>query len=114
MGKKLDLTGQKFTSLTVEYEADSVPGSRIKWLCVCDCGKHRVVAGDKLKSGRVISCGCHKLTSDGDSINHSRYNLYCTAYGKGSNKGAITQRIQRTIIMGNVELLSVKSGIIHI
>ncbi len=33
---------------------------RIKWLCLCDCGKVVEVAGGHLKNGHTTSCGCKK------------------------------------------------------
>lgn len=29
-----------------------------KWLCLCDCGKERIVASGLLMTGRIKSCGC--------------------------------------------------------
>ena len=28
------------------------------WLCKCECGRFKVVSGDKLRSGNTKSCGC--------------------------------------------------------
>ena len=30
------------------------------WLCLCDCGKEKVVVSDNLSSGKSNSCGCLK------------------------------------------------------
>jgi hypothetical protein len=50
--KKINLIGIKFTRLEVIEEAKS------KWLCRCDCGTNKIVTTNKLRSGRVKSCGC--------------------------------------------------------
>lgn len=58
-----NLAGQRFGQLTVT--------NRIKgetYLCLCDCGKEKVVRGCHLKGGRVKSCGCartkHGMSED--------------------------------------------------
>jgi hypothetical protein len=38
-----------------------------KWYCVCDCGNKSLVFKHMLKSGKTISCGCHRKTC---SITH--------------------------------------------
>lgn len=57
-----DLTGQRFTYLTVLYRAKdyvSPSGSKkLQWHCRCDCGKELDVIGDNLKRGMTRSCGC--------------------------------------------------------
>lgn len=62
-GKIKDYTGHRFGRLLVVQYAGSVPqggknhtGSA--WLCVCDCGKERVVRRKCLTSGNTRSCGC--------------------------------------------------------
>ncbi len=59
MGKALDLTGEKYGSLTVisKTEKRSKRGTVI-WLCKCDCGKDKEVEGSLLKRGEIKSCGC--------------------------------------------------------
>lgn len=53
----IDLTGQKFSRLTVLRE-DGHIGDRIVWECKCDCGNITRVDGRHLKSGSTQSCGC--------------------------------------------------------
>lgn len=31
---------------------------KITWNCVCECGNHKNIVGDAIKSGRTMSCGC--------------------------------------------------------
>lgn len=52
MGKKLDLTGQRFGRLIV------VESMKTRWKCLCDCGNETFVDGGHLKSGHTQSCGC--------------------------------------------------------
>lgn len=37
------------------------------WYCVCDCGNHRHVAGNQLRIGRTLSCGCMKSGKPNDT-----------------------------------------------
>jgi hypothetical protein len=59
----IDLTGKRFGRWTV---LAIHPGRRryrtnttLLWICRCDCGTERAVAGHSLRSGRTASCGCH-------------------------------------------------------
>ena len=53
---KMDLTGQRYGSLTVISPAENV-GGRTAWLCRCDCGRETVVRAGNLTSGKVACCG---------------------------------------------------------
>lgn len=67
----IDLTGQKFSRLTVLRE-DGHIGNRIAWECKCDCGNITRVDGGHLKSGSIQSCGCIRDELAGE--NHPNYN----------------------------------------
>lgn len=57
-----DLTGRKFTRLTVMKRAENKVGkdgrSRVMWECKCDCGKTVAVDSANLTCGKTMSCGC--------------------------------------------------------
>lgn len=57
--KKLDLTGQRFGSLTVLCPAENI-GTRTAWRCRCDCGRVVDVRTRCLRGGYAKSCGCLK------------------------------------------------------
>ena len=58
--RRLDLTGQRFSSLIAEeYDA-----SKKKWRCKCDCGNICYVTSGHLRSGNVISCGCKYMSKN--------------------------------------------------
>jgi len=59
MAKIQDLTGKKFNRLTVITRADNTSSGMTCWVCKCDCGKQKIVAGKHLKSGKIKSCGCY-------------------------------------------------------
>ena len=60
MGKRIDLTGQRFGRLVVEGFAYADKCRRSMWKCRCDCGKEKIVAMQPLRDGRIKSCGCEK------------------------------------------------------
>lgn len=53
--------GQKYGRLTVIREFDVLNRNR-RFLCRCDCGVEKPVAGHNLRSGDTVSCGCHART----------------------------------------------------
>ena len=57
MGGRLDLTGQRFGSLTVLRPAENIR-DRTAWVCRCDCGRETVVRTSCLRRGHTKSCGC--------------------------------------------------------
>lgn len=59
MPKLDDLTGKSFGRLVVLHRMPKSHGnSNTRWLCLCECGTERVVAGSSLRSGDTYSCGC--------------------------------------------------------
>lgn len=71
-----NIIGERFGKLVVK-KLDSTRGvgskkaKRSFWLCVCDCGKERIVSRDGLKGNRKIrSCGCNRL---GNAPNNKCY-----------------------------------------
>lgn len=60
MGKRIDLTGQKFGRLTVmePYGVNS-SGNQL-WKCKCDCGNDYITESYHLRKGLTVSCGCYR------------------------------------------------------
>lgn len=73
MGKRLELTGQRFGRLVVESFYD-IQNRNTRWLCKCDCGNEIIVVGKALKYGDVKSCGC--LRNEMTSKRSKKYNTY--------------------------------------
>jgi len=59
MAVAVDETGKRYGRLTV-LERSHVRDYRraATWLCACDCGGYKSVAGITLRQGLVTSCGC--------------------------------------------------------
>lgn len=57
----IDLKGLRSGRLVVQQHLRNVrykDGSRVFWLCRCDCGNETEARGDALRAGRTRSCGC--------------------------------------------------------
>lgn len=70
-----DLTGIKFTNLTVlgKVEGKQIEGCSV-WRCKCDCGKEIEVGRKVLVVGRKKSCGCQRYKQ--------RVSIHCIKCGK--------------------------------
>lgn len=53
-----NLIGQRFGRLLVLSLDESSRWRNIKWLCLCDCGNHPIIARSGLTTGKTKSCGC--------------------------------------------------------
>jgi hypothetical protein len=53
----IDLTGNKYSRLTVVKFVEIKYGQPY-WLCKCECGNEKNIAGNSLKSNKTKSCGC--------------------------------------------------------
>lgn len=61
MSAKIDRTGIRYGRLLVIEEAPKT-GTKIKWLCRCDCGTEKTITASNLETGHSLSCGC--ITSE--------------------------------------------------
>lgn len=52
-----DETGKKYGKLTVQSFAYA-KNSKAYWNCLCECGTLKVICGNHLRTGKIISCGC--------------------------------------------------------
>ena len=63
---RIDEIGNTYGLLTVIEYAGSTPKQDALWLCKCQCGNTKIVAGRDLRNGHTSSCGC--LISKGESL----------------------------------------------
>lgn len=64
---KIAIIGQRFGRLTVIEESDERTScGEVKYLCLCDCGNTKVVAGTSLRYGKTRSCGCLLSQASGE------------------------------------------------
>lgn len=77
MGRKLDLTGQRFGRLEVIKFAYSDKKGR-RWECKCDCGGTSYVVTGQLRSGGTCSCGnCLQRINNALDLQKEHKKLYC-------------------------------------
>lgn len=71
-----EMTGKRINKLIVIRKHGYNKSGQATWLCKCDCGSTSIVDGNRLRTGRVKSCGCTK------GINHrmSNHPLYGVWY----------------------------------
>lgn len=93
-----DLTGKKFNYLTVLTKSTKKQGNNWKWICQCDCGKIKEVAGGDLIKGNIKSCGCKKseLISQNNTI---------SMVGKKFGKLTVLQEISERASDGSIKYL---------
>lgn len=56
-----NLIGQKFGRLTIKALANFNKHHQRRVLCLCECGKEKIVLVNKLKTEQTNSCGCLRL-----------------------------------------------------
>ena len=57
MNKRIELTGQRFGTLTViEYSPRNNDRHRTHYICECDCGRKLLVRSDNLRKGKSRQC----------------------------------------------------------
>ncbi len=66
MPVSIDLTGKRFNRWTV-LRFMAVESGKSRWLCRCDCGAERKVAGTMLTRNRSKSCGCWRAEAMGNT-----------------------------------------------
>jgi len=58
MGKLIDEMGNRYGRLVIIERSGNNKFNCAEWLCRCDCGNEKVIAGVNLRRGRTKSCGC--------------------------------------------------------
>jgi hypothetical protein len=56
----IDMIGLRFGRLVVLRREGEATNRQIVWLCRCDCGEESRTTGDRLRSGKTMSCGCYQ------------------------------------------------------
>lgn len=93
--KLLDLTGERFSRLTV-ISRGCDRGGKPGWLCRCDCGIEKELRGSDIRCGLVQSCGCLRndrvrqvITKHGDAPRGGKrpeYNVWLAMRSRCFNK----------------------------
>ena len=74
MSKAIEIAGLIFGRLKAVERCTTPHGGRDEayWLCLCDCGAVKSVAGSKLRNGSTKSCGCLGLQNLKDHTDQKR------------------------------------------
>ena len=82
MGKRVDLTGEKFSRLTVVGYAGNDKSGSSTWLCRCNCEEktEKIVSAKDLKSGGTKSCRC--LNRESASLRNVESDLTGQPFGR--------------------------------
>jgi len=86
MGKLIDLTGQKFGRWTALNYVGLNKFRIAMWLCYCECGKEKSVAGATLRCGESKSCGCYRIGKLRLQKEESAFNQLYSTYKKRAKK----------------------------
>lgn len=94
MARRIDLTGRRFGRLTViRYDHAEHDGAH--WLCKCDCGTEKVIAGYLLRNGATKSCGCLKSDASRANLEKAREDRKARP-----RKDLTGQRFGRLVVLG--------------
>lgn len=92
--KRIDITGKRLGRLTViRYDHSEHDGAH--WLCKCDCGNEKVIAGHSLRSGSTNSCGCLKSDASREALEKAR-----EVRKARPRKDLTGQRFGRLVVLG--------------
>lgn len=59
--KKIEMIGSKYGMLKVLFEEGKDKHGKILYRCECECGNTTVTHGTRIRTGKVLSCGCYRL-----------------------------------------------------
>lgn len=66
MGKRIDVTGQKFGKLTAVRNDRMNKHGEALWICECECGTEIEIPSHRLRNGHTKSCGCYRRQEIGN------------------------------------------------
>jgi len=97
MSKIIDMTGKRFCRLLVISTAGKSKGGKIMWMCKCDCGEIKPIAGHHLRSGATKSCGCldrekaiERFTTHGEAHKTREWQTWVNIRNRCYNKNNIS------------------------
>lgn len=95
-----NLKDKKFGRLLVKEQLlDRSKDGRIKWRCICDCGKTKTVNSRQLLSGNTSSCGCLKIEINKNTGSNSFTGVgeLSSSYWANVKKGAEKRELEFSI-----------------
>lgn len=124
-----DLTGQKFSRLTVIKRIGTQKNRKPLWLCLCDCGNTCCVTSSDLITGHSRSCGCYQKEVAAKSISKTAskqigelspawrggisFEPYCQKFNKKKKEEIRDKYDRKCIICGKTEEESGRKLSVH-
>jgi 5-methylcytosine-specific restriction endonuclease McrA len=108
MPKYCKLENTKFGKLTVIRRENKKKWGEFYWFCQCDCGKHRLVLGSRLKRGLTKHCGCAPISKVRKGYKDRELTLWKKVYASMSC-GARQRKIKMELSLQEVIDISRKS-----
>jgi hypothetical protein len=105
MTERIDI-GNRYGQLTVKTKSGK-KGNNVTWLYVCDCGQETEVRADYLKSGKIVSCGCYRLSKF--VVTEENVNRAALLFNDGYTIFEISQKMR--VSPSNVQKFLTASGI---
>ena len=76
MGKRVDITGERYGMLTaISPTTKRTKNGGIYWMFQCDCGNQKCVPANSVRSGLIKSCGC--LAQPHGETGTRLHNIWC-------------------------------------
>lgn len=91
MSELIDITSRTFGKLTV-IKRDKAPRANkaVRWECICSCGNYKSINSQKLRNGKIKSCGCKRTRFNTDIAGRRFGRLVAiSSYGKNSDDSTI-------------------------
>src|SRR3990167_1951413 len=102
MGKKLDITGQRYGKLVALEPTDEYDTHNIKWLFQCACGKQVKIATGRVRRKQGFkSCGCGQWESVQPTGIMGLINYYKKNVRKHGRVWDLTLEQARDLFLGN-------------
>lgn len=101
-----DKTGNRYGKLIVLRVAE-VKNNKVYWLCLCDCGKEKIIGGSELTKGSTNSCGCGRSDAQrarskkGETPLNALYNDYRSGAKRRGLEFSLTKEQLFTLVTGN-------------
>ena len=88
MGKKIDLTGQRFGMLVVLGDSgERASGGSVIWNCACDCGNKMTKRACELRSGKCRSCFYRDRATNKVDLTGQRFGAWTVLEDSGNRGG---------------------------
>lgn len=86
-----NISGRKF-GLVLAISFSHVQNGKVRWNCLCSCGREIIVTYSNLMSGNTTSCGCKNKNTPNGMGKHPLYQIWCSMKKRCTNKNQPSYR----------------------